>query len=566
MRKKKILVVDDEEALRYTLNIFLRDDGYDVALAANFDEAVALMATEVFDLMFVDIIMDGKSGIELLRTVKKGNPNAQVIIITGAPSVDTATEALRLGALDYIIKPIRQNELLKVARIALRHKDLSDEKDRCRANVDTIFRSVEDGIITVDNGFRVSDINEAAMRLCGFREGEKLKLDTADESGRCCGACYEILQESFSAKKSSTVHHIECRRNDYRDQIVSISISPLIDHMENFLGCVMVVRDETQLLNLQKSANENKFFNRLVGVSDEMKKVKDLIKVMAPVQTTLLITGESGTGKELTVDALHSAGDRSRGPLIKVNCGALSDSILESELFGHIRGAFTGAQRDRVGRFHMAHGGIIFLDEIGDVSTKMQLQLLRVIETMSFERVGSSKTEKVDVRIVAATNLNLADKVAQGEFRSDLFYRLKVVELTLPALRDRRCDIPLLTSHMIQKFNQKFKKQIIAVSSDVEKFFQNYDWPGNVRELENCMEYACIMCNQSAITVAHLPVALRQLIEAPQLFVTGDSDQEVKSIKKALARTDGNKAKAARLLSMSRRTIYRKVQKYNIDS
>ena len=562
---KKILVVDDEEAIRFTLDVFLREEGYEVALAGNYDEAVALMATDTFDLMFIDIIMGGKSGIELLRTVKNGNPNAQVVIITGAPSVDTAAEALRLGALDYIIKPIRQNELLKTARHAFSHKLLSDEKDRCRQNVEAIFKSVKDGLITVDEQLRVVNVNKAAMQLCGYRKGklsgESFNMMTTD----CSGACLEVLRDILDNKKDVQLRHIECRRKDQLKQIVSISASPLIDHMDNFSGCVMVLRDETRLYHLEKDLKENQAFSRLVGVSTEMRRIKNLIKALANVQTTILITGESGTGKELTVEALHRAGDRCDGPLVKVNCGALADSILESELFGHVQGAFTGAARDRTGRFHLADGGIIFLDEIDDISTKMQLQLLRVIETMSFERVGSSKPEKVDVRVVAATNRDLAERMASGVFRDDLYYRLKIVELHLPPLRTRRDDIPLLTRHMIQKFNRKFNKQVKALSSDVETLFQRYPWPGNVRELENSMEHAFILCDQNVIAVSHLPVELQERLGKVASISHLEKDREAELIEQALEKTDGNKAKAARLLSMSRRTIYRKLNKYNID-
>ena len=361
------------------------------------------------------------------------------------------------------------------------------------------------------------------------------------------------------------VRHIECRRHDLQKQIVSISASPLVDHMDHFSGCVMVVRDETRLYHLEKNIMENRAFDRLIGASMEMRKIKNLIKALADVQTTVLITGESGTGKELTVEALHRAGDRCNGPLVKVNCGALADSILESELFGHVQGAFTGAVRDRIGRFHLANGGIIFLDEIGDISAKMQLQLLRVIETSSFERVGSSTTEQVDVRLVAATNRDLAGKVKAGEFREDLYYRLKVIEVSLPPLRARRDDIPLLVRHMIDKFNRKFHKQIKAVSSDVEKLFHQYPWPGNVRELENCLEHAFILCDQNVITVSHLPAEMQNRASDAAEFPGLDKDQEAESIERALEKTDGNKAKAARLLSMSRRTIYRKMNKYNID-
>lgn len=561
---KKILVVDNEEGIRFTLDIFLREEGYEVGLASNYDEAVALMTETQFDLLFIDIIMEGKSGIELLRTVKETNSNAQVIIITGAPSVDTAAEALRLGALDYIVKPIRQNDLTKAARLAFRHKKLSDEKDLYRSNIEAIFKSVKDGIVTIDDNMCVVDVNSAAVQLCGYREnwcGVSLRTFNND----CSGACIEILKDSLINKKSTTIRHIECRRKDRGKQIVSINVSPLIDRMGKSYGNVMVLRDETRLFHLEKNKKENQALNRLIGSSKEMRETKNLIKTLADVPTNVLITGESGTGKELAVEALHSAGDRSNGPLIKVNCGALADSILESELFGHEQGAYTGAGKDRIGRFQLADGGIIFLDEIGDISDKMQLQLLRVIETMSFEKVGSSKTQFVDVRVVAATNRDLAKKVARGQFRKDLYYRLKVVEICLPPLRDRMDDVSLLTHYMINKFNKKFNKSIKAVSSDVEKLFHLYPWPGNVRELENSLEHACILCNHSVITSPYLPADL-QSWSCDSVSVTPQHmDQSADSIKQALKEAGGNKAKAARLLNISRRTIYRKMSKYNIE-
>lgn len=563
----KILVVDDEEAIRFTLDIFLRDEGYAVTLAASYDEAVACMLETTFDLMFIDIIMEGKSGIELLRTVKYKNPNAQVIIITGAPSIDTAAQALRLGALDYIIKPVRQNELLRLTRIAFRHKILADEKDHCQANMETIFRSISEGIITVDTAARVVDINGSAMALCGFENMGANGSSFHDLTRNCSGACLEILEKVLQDKRSRKIKHVECTKKDGHRQILSISTSPLIDHMQTFSGCVMVLRDETRLHDLEGTFKENLSFNRLIGTGPEMTRLKGLIQALAQVPTTVLVTGESGTGKELTVEALHNAGPRHAGPLVKVNCGALADSILESELFGHVQGAFTGAVKDRIGRFQLAHRGTIFLDEIGDISPKMQLQLLRTLETMSFERVGSSITERVDVRVVAATNRDLTAKVAAGEFREDLYYRLKVVELQIPSLRARREDIPLLTRHNLRKFNRKFNREIKGVSSDVEKLFQAYPWPGNIRELENALEHAFILCDQNVITVSHLPSAMQNTPLQVTDFAPHDPEnQEAEMIEQALVKTNGNKAQAARLLSISRRTIYRKIDKYNLSN
>jgi transcriptional regulator with PAS, ATPase and Fis domain len=297
-----------------------------------------------------------------------------------------------------------------------------------------------------------------------------------------------------------------------------------------------------------------------------MQKVYSLIRALAGVQTTVLITGESGTGKELVAEALHLAGERSHKPLVKVNCSSLPESLLESELFGHVKGAFTGAIRDNVGRFQRADGGTIFLDEVGDISPMIQLKLLRVLEARQFERVGSSTPVKVDVRLIAATNKNLLEKVSLGELREDLYYRLKVVEIRLPPLRDRREDIPLLIDHFRNGFNVKFKKTIEAVSSDVFKAFLKYPWPGNVRELEHTMEHAFVLCCQNIITFDHLPP---DFMGAPGIeHRPPDATQAVDShaILEVLNKTAWNKAKAARLLGIDRVTLYRKIKKYNLTN
>lgn len=561
-----ILVVDDEEAIRYTLNIFLNEAGYNVALAGDYESAVLLMQQRAFDLMFVDIIMEGKSGIDLLRTIKSRSPNAQVIIITGAPSVDSATDALRLGAFDYIIKPIRQNELLRLARIAFQHKSIADEKDRYRNNLETVFRSVTEGIVTFDTAGLITSTNESASKICGDAHDNAHGLQYTEMTQHCSMACHDVLKDVYANNHSRKLQHIECMRRNAPRQLVSVSASPLLDHMHRSQGVVMVLRDETRLQDLEGTIKESTSFNRMIGTSTRMSQLKQLIQTLAKVTSTVLVTGESGTGKELAAEALHNAGARHCGPLVKVNCGALTNSILESELFGHVQGAFTGAVKDRLGRFHLAHRGTIFLDEIGDISPKMQLQLLRILETMSFERVGSSITEQVDVRVVAATNRDLAARVAMGDFREDLFYRLKVVELNIPPLRERREDIPLLAMHNLKKFNVKFKKNLRGFSSDVERIFATYSWPGNIRELENAIEHSFILCDQDIITRAHLPAALRNIPATASPLPTIEEGQEVAAIENALVSTNGNKTEAARLLSMSRRTIYRKISKYNITS
>jgi transcriptional regulator with PAS, ATPase and Fis domain len=274
--------------------------------------------------------------------------------------------------------------------------------------------------------------------------------------------------------------------------------------------------------------------------------------------------GESGTGKELVAEALHYNGNRSHKPFVKVNCSALSENLLESELFGHVKGAFTGAVQDRVGRFQKADGGTIFLDEIGDISPRTQLQLLRVLQEREFERVGDSTPIKVDVRVVAATNQNLKEKIRRGEFREDLYYRLKVVEISMPPLRERREDIPLLVEHFLEKFNKKLSRDIVSVSSDVQKIFMEYPWPGNIRELEHTMEHAFILCRQKTITVNHLPSVFKEFIGFKTFTLEDVKVDEPHAIVQALNKTAWNKAGAARLLGISRRTIYRKMKEYKI--
>jgi transcriptional regulator with PAS, ATPase and Fis domain len=260
---------------------------------------------------------------------------------------------------------------------------------------------------------------------------------------------------------------------------------------------------------------------------------------------------------------LHYKGSRSQKPLVKVNCSALTESLLESELFGHVKGSFTGAVKDRPGRFEKAHGGTIFLDEIGDISPKTQLQLLRVLQEKEIERVGSSVPIKVDVRVVAATNQNLPEKIKRGEFRQDLYYRLKVVEIHVPPLRKRRSDIPLLVNYFLNKFNRKFQREIVSVSSDVQDTFLKYSWPGNVRELEHTLEHAYILCHQSIITREHLPLTFNVPSDSNG-FAVQDLEGEYEEILRALEHAGWSRAKAARLLGMSRSTLYRKIEEYRI--
>jgi PAS domain S-box-containing protein len=560
----EILVVDDEESIRYTFNVFLSEEGYTVTGAASYDEAASLMRENDFDLMYVDIVMEGRNGIDLLKTVRKARPGVPVIMITGVPSIETVAESLRHGALDYIIKPIRQDALVRSASVAFKHKAVTDEKEKCRLNFEAIFRSVKDGIITVDESMAMVEINEAATRICSIERDAAIGKPISMLADRCQGRCIKALDEIFESRQTLEIRYVECHLDPHERQVVSLTASPLLGPADEFTGAVLVIRDETRIVELERSLQDTRGAGPIVGESAGIRKVRSLIEDLADVQTTVLVTGESGTGKELVVEELHRSGERRKKVLVRVNCAALSENLLESELFGHVAGAFTGAVKDKVGRFQRADGGTLFLDEIGEITPRMQLRLLRVLETMEFERVGDSTPIQVDVRVVAATNQDLKAKVAGGEFREDLYYRLKVVEIRLPPLRERTDDIPILVEHFLALFNRKFDKKIKDISTDVRAMFNRHRWPGNVRQLENTMEHAFIRCREEAIAVNHLPAEFRKLMGSTAGPVPVTEDQEAEAVRRALHKARWNKSRAAELLGISRRTIYRKMQKYGI--
>jgi two-component system response regulator HydG len=561
----KILVVDDEESIRFTFHSFLSDAGHEVTTAGEYDEALGIISRYEFDLIFMDIVLHGKTGIDLLRELKMRDRYCPVVMITGYPNVETASAALRLGAFDYIFKPVKQETLLHITGMALQNKALRDENEKYRANLEAIFKSVKDAIITVDKDLSVLQANEAAEHICGITH-HSLGKSLAEIQTSCNAKCLDVLKKTILEKQPFEVQRTECEYNGRYRQVVTISTWPLINSRGTFSGAVMIVRDDTRLNDLERDLGERRKFHHMIGQNRQMQRIYNLIEDLADVETTVLITGESGTGKELVAEALHYKGKRSSRPLVKVNCSALSESLLESELFGHVRGAFTGADKDKVGRFQKADGGTIFLDEIGDLSLQMQLRLLRVLQDKVFERVGDSTPIQADVRVITATNQDLSGKVSSGELREDLYYRLKVVELALPPLRDRKDDILLLVDYFIQRFNDKFKKQVTAISEDVKVLFMDYAWPGNIRELEHTLEHAFVVVRQHTITVDHLP---KMFTDHPEKNLTAPPDKKADgpdAVLHALKRAGGNKSKAARFLGVNVRTIYRKIEKYNIKT
>ena len=396
-----------------------------------------------------------------------------------------------------------------VSRDITDRKETEKELTEHRARLEAIFASVKDGIVTVDHELRIIEANKSTENICGIAVNEVEGKIFSQCLNQCNKSCSEVLRQTLEKKMTIKEYRIECGHQHRHQQTVSVTSSPLLDPEGKFMGVVLVIRDITLLRDLERELRERHQFQNIIGRSKKMQDTYRLLEDFANLETTVLITGESGTGKELVARALHYSGQRAFKPFVTVSCSALAESLLESELFGHVRGAFTGAIRDKQGRFQAANGGTILLDEIGDISPLIQLKLLRVLQEKEFERVGESTPQKVDVRVIASTNKDLKEKVRRGEFRQDLYYRLKVVEVSLPPLRERLEDLPLLVDHFCRSFNERFKKNIEGISSEVLGRFMDYPWPGNVRELEHVMEHAFVLCRGGAITLEHLPPEIR---------------------------------------------------------
>jgi len=566
LMKGKVLVVDDEEHVIFAFKTFLEEKGYEVLSAHSYDSALAVLSDSEIDVVVSDIIMGAKTGTDLLREVKDRNLRCPVIMITGAPSIDTAAKSLRLGAFDYIAKPIKKDAILRVITQAFRFRQLDDEKERYRRNLEAIIRSVQDGIVAVDHDLRITGVNEAIVDFFDVAPGDITNKKISDITDKTQHACKEILQSTLETRETVKEYRAHWRGAHGRHQSVVMNCSPLIGPEGRFLGAVLVIRDVSRISDLERQLGERLSFFRLIGKSTKMQEIYCLLETLSDTSTTVLLTGESGTGKELVAEAIHYNGVRAEKPLVKVNCSALAENLLESELFGHVAGAFTGALKDKTGRFQMADGGTILLDEIGDISPSLQLKLLRVLQEQEFERVGDTRPITVDVRIIAATNCNLKEKISRGLFRQDLYYRLKVMEISLPPLRERLDDIPLLVEHFCATLNKKLQKNIEGVSGDVLRIFMGYDWPGNIRELGHAVEHAFILCNDTTIAAEHLPPEILSQEVFPAAETTDDGTSPgAEALIDALEKTRWNKAKAARILGISRQTMYRKIKQFNIE-
>ena len=581
-KSSAILVVDDEESLRLTFKMFLSREGYGtVSVASSYDEALDLLEKQEFDLIVSDIVMEGSSGIDLLRRVKELGRKCPVVMVTGYPNINSAAEAVRLGAFDYLAKPVKKDNLLRTARMALQqfalHKEnekLVLEKERYQQYLETVFRSIKDLVITVDAEMMIIDMNTEArkwLEKIGPDINPKARIDELPFFSEIFGFdAQTVLRNEADVEE----HRVEFEFEGHGVIVFRVSAAPLLTSDGHFLGVVLVARDVSRLEALEQREKRTGL-HRLIGGSRPMQTVYTLIENVGKVDTTVLITGESGTGKELVAEALHLESPRKEMPLVKVDCTAIPENLLESELFGHKKGSFTGADRDRKGRILQADGGTLFLDEIGDISSMMQLRLLRFLQERTFYPVGEDQPIKVDVRVIAATNADLKTQVVAGKFREDLYYRLKVVDIVLPPLRDRYEDIPLLVKKFIDRFSKRIDKAIHGISDQALGQLVRHKWPGNVRELEHIVERACVLCSGVTITLANLPLELQNQDNLETLSNTAFShlhdkdieggDNEEERILSTLKLTYGNKAQAARILGIDRSTLYRKIRQFDID-
>lgn len=561
----KILIVDDEESIRYTLKVFLSRDGHEVFTASNYHDALKIIECISPDLVFADIIMDDGTGIDLLKTIKEQKLSFPIILMTGEPNVETATKALRLDAFDYLPKPIDKKTVLTSTSKALKYYRLKIEEETIRQNMESAFHSVQEGIVTTDANMRVMALNTMTDKICGPLTNSWVGEKFGYRHNNCSQACKKAIKETLASRRTVAEYSVACHHKLRPRQRVVVKSSPLMDPMHQFSGAVLMIREMAPMPLYCSAIPPEHQPSQIIGNSKSMQKIYAMINYLANVETAVLITGNTGTGKELVAKAIHYAGQRSEKPLVTVNCSALNENLLESELFGHVTGAFTGALKDKIGRFEEAGDGTLFLDEIGDVSPKIQIKLLRVLQEKEIERVGDSRTIKLNMRVVAATNQDLKKKVAKGEFREDLYYRLKVVQLHLPTLRRRQEDIPLLVEHFCSKFRKIIKKNISGVSDEVLTALMAYEWPGNVRELEHTIEHAFVLCPDSIITMKYLPKELAEAVSRSRNDVEPfDKDDKKEQLKHALEKSGWNKARAARLLGVSRQTLYRKIRTHNL--
>jgi PAS domain S-box-containing protein len=433
------------------------------------------------------------------------------------------------------------------------------------SNNDIILDSIADGVFTIDLDWRVTSFNAAAERITGIPREEAVGKFCAEvfRATVCEESC--VLRRTMESGSQIVNEEISIVRSDGETIPVSISTALLRDEGGDVVGGVETFRDLSLIKELRRELSASHTFHDIISKNHRMQGLFDIMPDLAESESTVLIVGDSGTGKELFARAIHDLSSRSEGPIVTVNCGALPDTLLEAELFGYREGAFTDARKDKPGRFAMAEGGTIFLDEIGDVSPATQVKLLRVLQERVYEPLGATESVNADVRVIAATNRDLEEMVEEGTFRRDLYYRINVVRLRIPPLRERREDIPLLVDHFIGRFNRLRGRSLPGVTAEVMSLLMGHDFPGNIRELENIIEHAFVLCRSGMIGVRHLPEILRPHGGAGAQEDSGSLPElEGRFILEALKRNGWSREATARELGMHKTTLWRKIRRLGL--
>ncbi|MFA5795450.1 MAG: sigma 54-interacting transcriptional regulator [Candidatus Brocadiia bacterium] len=586
--KIKLLVVEDTDADFRLVVEYLKESrlsSFETTRAKTLSEALQAISANKFQAALTDLGLPDSQGLTIVDNISKADPDIAIIVLTGLDDDKLGLDALNKRAQDYIAKGRLQAEILdKSIRYAIERKRTEDQLRKSELKFRAIFDSAPCGIMILDEERRVHSVNRvienafniSSAKVHNKRGGEALNCIHSFETPEGCGfsqACKECiirknavysLQNKESYRSKTTLSLLN--EGVVQDRTVLISSAPI--EYDGKQRAVIILEDITEMNELRRRLKAEHSFAGIIGKDPKMLDLYDAVRELAESNASVMLQGESGTGKELVALALHNEGLRSDRQFVAVNCGALPDNLLESELFGHVKGAFTGAVRDKKGRFELADGGTIFLDEIGDLSPAMQVKLLRVLQDGSFEPVGSEKTLKVDVRVICATNKSLKQEIAAGRFREDLFYRLCVIPITLPPLRERLNDIPLIAEYLLERFAQEAKSNKAVLTPEAMSILLDHNWPGNVRELQNALQLAIIKSQNGNIRPEHLPRSIYQPA-AGQSAATGTSKsgtgkrrrrckvESADAIEHALKQAKGNKIKAAEILNISRATLYR---------
>jgi PAS domain S-box-containing protein len=521
------------------------------------------------DLLFnpgsEDISFIGKS---IEENLSFNNQSIDIIDAKGKSKnvLASITPIIRDGKVLSVVFVFRDTmEMLTLAEeIHEKTSELIDQKNR----LDAIFNSNIEGTFTIDNDWNVTSFNRSAEKITGYKKHEAIgkKCWEIFNSSICRNGCH--MEQTMVKNKPMIGNELQIQHKSGKLVPIRVNSNILINNRNESIGAVETFIDISEIRNLSEHLSEVYRYENIVGRNKEIKQIFNVLESVSQTDSSVLITGESGTGKELAARAIHLNSPRKTGPFIAVNCSAFVETLIESELFGHEMGAFTGAIKTKIGKFELANEGTLFLDEIGDLSLAVQTKLLRVLETKEFERVGGNKTIKINARIIAATNKILANEISAGRFREDLFYRINVINIHLPPLRERMDDFPLIVNHFIEVFNKKFNKDIQQFSSQAFDILMDYKWPGNIRELENVIEHCFVLCNGKIVNVECLPKRLRERnVHSIQLEVSPINkirETEKQLIISLLEKHKGNKTKTAEEMNINPSTLWRKIKKFGI--